>query len=499
MKNMSKTSKIFTLIFFAILLLTFCFTHIYTITFKPYDELWNFQNIYKMYNGLTIYSDANVIITPIFYILGLLFFKIFGATLITFRYYNILIFILCFVLLHKLFKALNFSKHINILFLSLCFVQVFSIVNGGANYNVLYSIFVFWGILSYLKLSNKKYFHFLQGFIIFLIFFTKQNIGFYYTFSILIFEFIYRKNLKNFILNQFKKLLIFSIFLLISLSIFYFNGNLYGFINYTFGGLFNFGNSNLKIDVSPSLVLLCLIILFLYFYILSNKKIFSESILTLERRKNLHLLGCITIGITFSIFPILNTGHFLYILPFYFIILAYFLDFTILEDVFTSKKTIKFIYIISAVLILGILFKMFYSYFFETNNYIKITDSSSPFYQARISDENFKKISTMTAYIKEKNKQGIDVIIIASDSALTMVPLKQSHKEFDLVFNGNLGYDGENKLIEKIKNSQNTEFIIFTDEEDCFWQESKKIREFIIQNLQKTGEILNYSIYKLQK
>ena len=29
------------------------------------DELWNFQNVYKIYNGYKIYVDANVITTPI--------------------------------------------------------------------------------------------------------------------------------------------------------------------------------------------------------------------------------------------------------------------------------------------------------------------------------------------------------------------------------------------------------------------------------------------------
>ena len=42
---------------------------------------------------------------------------------------------------------------------------------------------------------------------------------------------------------------------------------------------------------------------------------------------------------------------------------------------------------------------------------------------------------------------------------------------------------------------KNTEFLIFTDEDDCYWQESKDIREYIINNFEKSGEIFNYSIY----
>ena len=143
-----------------LVLLSIFLISIYMIPVEPYDELWNFQNTYKMYNNYQIYSDANVIITPLFYIIGLGFFKLFGATLITFRYYNILIFSLYFVLLYMIFKKLKVSNHLNILFLIICFIQIYSVINGGANYNTLYINFIFLGILSYLYLSEKKYFSF---------------------------------------------------------------------------------------------------------------------------------------------------------------------------------------------------------------------------------------------------------------------------------------------------------------------------------------------------
>lgn len=60
------------------------------------DELWNFQNVYKIYNGYKIYVDANVITTPIFHCIGVLFFKTFGANFLVFRLYNIIICIALF-------------------------------------------------------------------------------------------------------------------------------------------------------------------------------------------------------------------------------------------------------------------------------------------------------------------------------------------------------------------------------------------------------------------
>ena len=63
------------------------------VSLEANDELWNFQNVYKMYNGYQIYQDANVICTPLFFYLGNLLFNIFGANFFVFRIYNILIFV----------------------------------------------------------------------------------------------------------------------------------------------------------------------------------------------------------------------------------------------------------------------------------------------------------------------------------------------------------------------------------------------------------------------
>ena len=56
------------------------------------DELWNFQNIYKMYNGFVIYKDANVICTPLFFYIGNLLFRVLGANFFVFRIYSIVIY-----------------------------------------------------------------------------------------------------------------------------------------------------------------------------------------------------------------------------------------------------------------------------------------------------------------------------------------------------------------------------------------------------------------------
>lgn len=495
MKNLFKNILIFTM--FVLIILTFLII-IYKTPLLPYDELWNFQNIYKMYNNSIIYLDNNVIITPIFYFLSLIFFLVFGASIISFRFLNIAIYTMYFFILYKIFSTLKVSKPLTILFLTFSFMQIYTVTPTGANYNILSVVFVLLGIYIYLNSKKQTYINILQGIIIFLVFFTKQNIGIYYALGIFAFEFINKKDLKSFLLNQITKMIIFFILLFMSLFYFYIKGNLIHFINYTFGGLFSFGKSNITFSVSLNILVFFIIILLFYFYIVINKKILNNSNISYEQKKNFIFLGCIAIPMTLSVYPILNNAHFKYIMPLYALLLFYFLDFTILEDIFNSqKKDILTIFCYcTSILILSFILYNLYSEF--NCDMTKISDSNSPFYNIPVTSETYEKIDVMTNYIKEKNKSNKQVIIISSDSAFTMVTLNQNNNAFDLVFNGNLGYNGENKLISEIQNSKNTEFLIYTNESDCFWQESKIVRNFIINNLNKTGEILNYSIYELK-
>lgn len=480
---------ILALIFF----ISVCF--IYMISLSPYDELWNFQNVYKMNNGLDIYKNSNVIITPIFYFLSLAFFKVFGANIISFRIFNIILYFIMFFLIFKIFKELKISKHISIVFLSIIITQSFQVISGGANYNILAIIFILLGMLAYLNLKDNKYFHYLQGLIIYLVFFSKQNLGIYYALSVVFYEFIYRQNFKTFFINQLKKFIIFLIPLAISIYILNCNNILFDFINYAFGGLFNFGSSNIVFSVSAYILFLCSITLIIYLLFLFGKKKLFKNQLSQEFVERLNLIMFITIGVSFSVYPIFNTAHLLFITPFYLIWLFYFLDYTILEDFFPSDEK-NYSLLICFIILFFIFAKLSLYHFLYESNYIKISEPSSPYYNIYISPEYYEKINTMEEYINIQKENNKNVVIIAFDAAFTMVHIQQNNNEFDLVFNGNLGYDGENKMIQKISSMKNTQFLILTNEEDCFWQESEKIRNYIINNLSKTGEILNYSIYE---
>lgn len=153
---------------------------IFAVRLRTGDEIWNFANIYKMVNGYQIYKDANVIITPIFFIIGEIFFKILGSNYFVFRLLDILIYSTMILIVYNILKQLKIRKRNALFYTLIIHYFMYTIVHGGANYNVLAIMFVLLGIYITLKYNNTKRFIILNGIIIYLIIFTKQNIGAYY-------------------------------------------------------------------------------------------------------------------------------------------------------------------------------------------------------------------------------------------------------------------------------------------------------------------------------
>ncbi len=487
--NTNKIQTAIIICFFIVIIVLFMFLYPLEIS----DELWNFQNICKMCNGLTIYKDANVIITPLFFYIGFILFKIFGATILTFRFYNTVICLLTYYLTYKILKDLKISKNLCIIFLALIFEFGFQLLGVGANYNRLAIIFILIGLDFYI---NKKSNNIKQGIMIFLIFFTKQNFGVLYAIAIILYELYKDKFSKKFIANQFKKFFVFIIPTGLILLQMYLKGNLLYFVNYAFGGLLDFGEKNVAILNFEYYALMPIVALIIYVLVLVKKSLFDKHI-NKEQFDMLTLLFIFSTVMTFAIIPIMNTGHFLLIMPFNLFMLFYFFDIVLLDELFKDEKYNKKVNWIAIVILLILLIRLLSSIFFlDDDEFIK--DKKSHFYGIFVENHIVDKSREFQKYILEQNEKGIEVVILTAESAYTMTELKQNHGEYDLLFNGNMGYDGVKRIEKDILSRENTEFLVLTNEEDMFWQESKEIREFIIKNLKPKGEILNYTIYTVK-
>ena len=137
MKNIlsfvKKHDNIFVLILIALAMLA----RVYNVGISNTDEMYNFLNSYKLANGLTIYTDNNVIITPLFFYISSIILKIFGENIFVFRTINLVISSLMFFLCYLILKKLKINKKFSLLYTLLIVSLISSIIGGGANYITL--------------------------------------------------------------------------------------------------------------------------------------------------------------------------------------------------------------------------------------------------------------------------------------------------------------------------------------------------------------------------
>lgn len=477
----------------SILIIVFCiYSFIFTTPIFTNDELWNFQNLFKFHNGYVLYEDINAITPPIFYYLGYIVLSIFSFTIVGFRVYNLITYGAFIFTIAKIFKALKVSDKLIPVYLSIILLFLTQNIIAGANYTVLAVLFFMIGMYLYI---SKKSNNWLQGLLIFLCIFTKQNVGFFYTLTVLIYELIINKKFDfKYIKNQFIK---FFTFLVPTSAIFlhlYLSGSLKGFFNYCIGSLFEFGNSNFVFTVPPYLLIIVFINILLYILTRVLKCKFENSIDN-DFFKNTTTLFVFLLGVIPITYPILNSTHFLYVIPFALIMIFYFLDALMLKELFDGENLKYIINLIVFAIILLITIRNFTILIINKENYHYYNDTSSPYNLLYIENNLYLKNEEIKKFIIEQENLGNRVKILSYEAALPMIELKNSNGKYDMFLSGNLGYDGINKSINEIENCKNTIYLIVTNEEDMFYQEPLSVRNYIIENLNYIGTICNYSIY----
>lgn len=463
------------------------------------DELWNFQSTYKMYLGNQIYTDINVIQTPLFFYIGEALFKIMGANLFIFRVYNSIIIGLLMSATYILCKSLNMNKKFNYMFLFIMFMyfmSYFAILQ--ANYNILaLSIYII-GVIISIKTNNKtKYAYIMHGIIALIIFLTKQNIGIFYLIGLITSILLQKDKIKIKIKKSMIALCSFTIGVGAYSIILYSNGSLNGFIDYCILGIKEFGIYNIGFDILE-LILACFIIIISIatsIFLLKNSK--TQKMLSISEKVKIKNMLIFSICLLPTMYPIFNTFHiktsiYLFIINIAYSIYIIFKDFELENKI---KKVGKII-----TLLIAIIFAIWEIYLCINwtkevicNNQYKYT-YKDVFFGAKVEEELKNNITKVTEFINNSSK---DVIIISPKSTLYNLPLKKNNGKFDLVLKGNLGKDGEERLIEDIKTKKNT--IILIEEKEQIFQESDKIKKYIKDNLEKNGTIEEFCIYKTKE
>ena len=84
---------------------------------------------------------------------------------------------------------------------------------------------------------------------------------------------------------------------------------------------------------------------------------------------------------------------------------------------------------------------------------------------------------------KQQQKKAIKYIIVDSEAAAAEIPLDIYNKNYSMFLKGNIGKDGEERVIKEIKNSRKRVYLIRQDKYSQNWQNPTKVTNFIKNNL----------------
>lgn len=423
-----KNKKVsYALLFIVIFIVTFCYTCFFFHVSG--DEVWNFGFAYNIANGFVPYRDFNMIITPLYSFLGSIFIKIFGSYLYSL---HILDAILIAIIVVMLFKIISWKSFL---------VFPFIIVWGIPSYNMLCLFFIF--LILYLVYEKKS--EYLISFIISLLFLTKQTVG-----ICMFIPFFFKSK------NKIKVLIVFFMPILVFLIYLVWNGALYNFIDYCFLGMFDFGSKNTLL--SKYFLIEIGAIIYLIYQLIRKK----------ENREELFYI----LAFQIMAFPIIDFYHFIVaIVPFVYYILKEIKSFNI------GLVVASFIILIVCCYVSLLIDKdktyYLYDNFLDYRVDVIWGDSSN---DSLSIDE---QIEVVNKYYSDSNN-----FLFMRNAYLVKIFIDEPINEFDIINNGNMGYNGAKGYIEEIDD--------ICSNEDCIFIIDNSLYNSKVEVTQMNQEILDY-------
>lgn len=145
-----------------------------------------------------------------------------------------------------------------------------------------------------------------------------------------------------------------------------------------------------------------------------------------------------------------------------------------------------------AILVTIIFLRINYLYLKECSQYTKINHFKYiPCYR--------EDIKIVDKYITEIETTGKKVYILDASACVYMIPIDRYNKNYDMFLKGALGSKGEKGQIENLENEKNAQILIRKSIYNRNWQNPEEVREYIVSNWEKTGEIYIFDIYENTK
>lgn len=425
-----------------VLLLIIMYTGV-LITYSNADNdlIWNYGFSYNIASGLTMYKDFNMVITPLYPTLCGLFMHLFGNNFISFNIINTLLISSMYYFIYKKYPKTFLPSIVLLSF----------IIRPSYNFLVMFLLLVL--------LNIKEDNDYLIGFLLGLVALTKQSF-----LLLTIPSIIYIKKPKKIL----KRIVSFMIPILIMFIYMISTNSIYSFINYTFLGLFSFGSKNSFFNVGT--VIIIALIIYLFTYYLKHKDV-----------KVLYL-----IAYQIMAYPIFNAMHVLFsIIP-----VIIYLSAKHIEKISIKKKINKeyrkyinymmLILLTCPVLLIGLQYRV--KRMSKGVGSLVYKDIDSKYI------DNIKMI--------EKEVPNLEnTYFVMYDAYFYKYLLSKKINSYDLLLNGNMGYKGEEKVIEYFNSlDQDTYFLLNNEYEGG--QLSKDVDSYIRNNYIKFKSFNNFVLYK---
>lgn len=478
------------------------------------DEIWNYNTARAIAQNLIPYKDISMITTPLLPMITALFLKLIANEVIVSR---VLASVLWGGVLFSIFKILKLlikeenTCLIITALLGLLFRDCYCI-----DYNILSLMFSL--IILYIELKNidKPHFEnnktdFLIGILAGLTVCTKQSIGAILAIIVVGYKIIFVQNKKEFIeylKTAFKRIIGILIPIILVLIYLIVTNSLQDFINYAVLGISTFSNKipyaqlmnndKKEIQILSRIMPFILLIMAVLTIVLQNKKK-KENIGNIDNKILTILIYSLSTIII--MYPISDEIHFLIASTITFIGLAYILyllGITIYNKINLQSK--KKIYKITSLLISIILIAFIAVRGIENiTEYIKQekNETIEHYKNIQISEYLQERINEIDNFILEQEKENKKVYILDAEAAIYMIPINNYNKDYDMFLKGNIGKDGQEGQIQKIKQKETNEIILIRKRNlQSNWQTPTEVVDYVRENLEFMGEVSIYEVYR---
>ena len=470
------------------------------------DEIWIYNFGRCILNGLLPYKDFSIIITPLFAYISAAFLRIFGNEMIVLRFAEIFQTAFILFMIYKILERIKVNQGISLLFA----IGVYYIYSNVFCFDYNWAVLLFSLIILYMELKEETalrqnfkkdlFIGILAGITILL----KQTSGIVLSAMIIFYKIIEIRSVKDF--KQFFNIML-SRLLGVLLPILAFAiyltecGIWTEFIDYAILGIKTFSNTvpYSKLLQTNDILAYAVPIFLLVIVIVSILTLIIKKSRDEEWSQKLRTLAFFDLTTAVVIYPISDRMHFavasictlLTVLYLVHVWLSY--EFNIKSE--KIKCGLKIFFNLCAAI--GFVIYLIMS-IKATVQYWKSTENQkylNHFQYIETPQNLYDAINDIDSFIKSKEQEGKQVIILDSMAAAINIPIDLYYKNYDMFNLGNFGEKGEDGIIEDLKYIKNTLMLLKKDIYKNNWQNPSKIINFVRTEYTNVGEILAFEIY----